>query len=246
MGYPDGRLGLVNDAFEKLTGYSKEELQKINWNNILTPSEYREYENAKLAEVNQTKKPIRYEKEYIRKDGSRVPIELTVHPFLDKEGNVTSYFSFIMDITDRKKAEEKLRQSEERFRIALKNAPVSVAVQDCELRYIWAYNQKTAKPEQILGRLDSEIFTPEEAAHLDVIKRRVLKEGVELREQQWFNRPSGPIFLDVTWSPLYDSKGHIIGVSSATIDLTDMKRAEIALQESEQRWSTTLSILATQ
>ena len=189
MGYPDGRLGLVNDAFEKLTGYNREELQKINWNNILTPSEYREYENAKLAEVNQTKKPIRYEKEYIRKDGSRVPIELTVHPFLDKDGNVTSYFSFITDITDRKKAEEKLRQSEERFRIALKNAPVSVAVQDCELRYIWAYNQKTANPEQILGRLDSEIFTPKEAAHLDVIKRRVLKEGVELREQQWFKRP---------------------------------------------------------
>ncbi len=241
MGYPDGRLGLVNDAFEKLTGYSKEELQKISWNVILTPSEYREYEKAKLAEVNQTKKPVRYEKEYIRKDGSRVPIELTVHPFLDEEGNVTSYFSFIMDISDRKKAEEKLRQSEERFRFALKNAPVSVAVQDCELRYIWAYNQKTANPEQILGRRDSEIFTPEEAAHLDVVKRRVLKEGVELREQQWFNRPSGPIFLDVTWSPLHDSKDQIIGVSSATVDLTDMKRAEIGLQESEQRWSTTLS-----
>ena len=241
VGYPDGRLGLVNDAFEKLTGYSREELQKIDWNVILTPSEYREYEKAKLTEVNQTKKPVRYEKEYIRKDGSRVPIELTVHPFLDKEGNVTSYFSFIMDITDRKKAEEKLRQSEERFRIALKNAPVSVAVQDCELRYIWAYNQKTAQPEQIIGKLDSEIFTPEEAAHLDAIKGRVLKEGVELREQQWFNRPSGPIFLDVTWTPLYDSKSQIIGVSSATIDLTDMKRAEIALQESEQRWSTTLS-----
>ena len=151
---------------------------------------------------------------------------------------VTAQVSVAMD---RKRAEESVKESEERFRIALKNAPVSVAAQDCELRYIWAYNQKTANPEQNIGRLDREIFTANEAAHLDVIKRRVLKEGVELREQNWFNRPSGPIFLDVTWSPLYDSEGQIIGVSSATIDLTDMKRAEIALQESEQRWSTTLS-----
>ena len=151
---------------------------------------------------------------------------------------VTAQVSVAMD---KERSEEALRESEERFRISLKNAPVSVAAQDCELRYIWAYNQETANPEQIIGRLDSEIFTTEEAAHLDAIKRRVLKEGVELREQQWFNRPSGPIFLDVTWSPLYDSKGQIIGVSSATIDLTDMKRTEIALQESEQRWSTTLS-----
>ncbi len=151
---------------------------------------------------------------------------------------VTAQVSVAMD---KKKSEESVKESDERFRIALKNAPVSVAAQDCELRYIWAYNQKTANPEQIIGQLDSEIFTANEAAHLDVIKRRVLKEGVELREQNWFNRPSGPIFLDVTWSPLYNSEGQIIGVSSATIDLTDMKRAEIALQESEQHWSTTLS-----
>jgi PAS domain S-box-containing protein len=408
VGYPDGKLGMVNHAFEQLTGYNEKELKSISWNNVLTPIKWASLEKKKLQELQKNKAPVTYQKEYLRKDGSTVPIELIVHPFFDAYGNVTHYFSFITDISERKKAEEALsynnqrlellshvtsqllsttnpqkliqqiceevmaflkcdvffnflvdeqkqklhlnayagvpaetaatfewlsfgeavcgcaaqegnrivcenipdtqdhrtalvrsfgvkaycanpifssgkvigtlsfgskrklffsaddlavmktvtaqvsvamdknrseealRESDERFRIALKNAPVSVAAQDCELRYIWAYNQKTANPKQIIGRLDSEIFTPEEAAHLDIIKRRVLKEGIEMREQQWFNRPEGPIFLDITWSPLRDSWGQIIGVSSATINLTDMKRAEIALQESEQRWSTTL------
>ena len=63
------------------------------------------------------------------------------------------------DITEQRKTEEALKESEERFRIALKNAPVSVAAQDCDLRYIWAYNQRTARPDQIIGKLYSDIFT---------------------------------------------------------------------------------------
>ncbi len=180
------------------------------------------------------------ELEVLAPSGRKMTILGSAKPLLTNEGNVRGCLAAFMDITERKKVEEALHLSEERFRVALKNAPVSVAVQDCTLRYIWAYNQKTAKPNEIIGKLDKEIFTPEEAARLDVIKRRVLKEGVELREQQWYNRSSGPIFLDVTWSPLYDSNGKIIGVASATIDLTDMKRTEMALQESEQRWATTL------
>ena len=78
-------------------------------------------------------------------------------------------------------------------------APVSAAAQDRDLRYIWAYNQRTARPQEIVGHFDHEIFTPEEAAHVTACKRRVLQEGNELREQMWFDRPSGRIFLDVCW-----------------------------------------------
>ena len=112
VGYPDGRLGMVNAAFQELTGYTEEELEKTSWNTVLTPPEYLEFETAKLAELNCTKKPVRYEKEYLRKDGSRVPIELIVNPFFDDKGNVTYYFSFITDITERKKAYEALQKSE--------------------------------------------------------------------------------------------------------------------------------------
>jgi CHASE3 domain sensor protein/nitrate/nitrite-specific signal transduction histidine kinase/ActR/RegA family two-component response regulator len=135
--------------------------------------------------------------------------------------------------------QEQLRQSEERFRMALRNAPVSVTVQDLNLRYIWAYNQRTAKNEDIVGKLDSDIFTPEEAAYITAMKQRVLAENTELREQIWLTHPTGRIFLDICWEPIRDEAGKVIGVGSATVDLTKIKLAEETLSrvndELEQR-----------
>ncbi|MGA3098825.1 MAG: PAS domain S-box protein, partial [Bryobacteraceae bacterium] len=111
VGYPDGRLGFVNAAFERLTGYSRDELQSIDWAASLTPSEWHEMERAKLEELHHTGRPVRYEKEYLRKDGSRVPIELLVHLVKDRQDQ-PFYYSFLTDLTERKEAEKALRESE--------------------------------------------------------------------------------------------------------------------------------------
>jgi PAS domain S-box-containing protein len=110
VGYPDGLLGLTNKAFEQLTGYSGEELRAIDWAKTLTPPEWLEIEQHKLDELHHTGLPVRYEKEYIRKDGSRVPIELLVHLVSDAEGKPLYYYSFITDISERKRAEDELRK----------------------------------------------------------------------------------------------------------------------------------------
>jgi PAS domain S-box-containing protein len=113
---------LINQAFENITGYSREELQKINWDTTLTAPEYLDLEKEKLAQLHNSKKPVRYEKEYIRKDGSRVPVELTVQPFTDSYGTVTHYFSFVIDITERKKTEQELDQYRTHLEEACKRA----------------------------------------------------------------------------------------------------------------------------
>jgi PAS domain S-box-containing protein len=140
----------------------------------------------------------------------------------------------------RRTQEEALQESEQRFRLVLRNAPVSVAAQDRELRYTWAYNQRTARSEDLIGKLDSDIFTAEEAAHVTALKTRVLAENVGHREQMWLNRPSGRIFLDIAFEPIRDGAGRVIGVGSATVDLTPMKLAEEALREREERLAVTL------
>jgi PAS domain S-box-containing protein len=146
------------------------------------------------------------------------------------------------DIALRKRVELALRASEDRFRIALRNAPVSVAVQDRSLNYIWAYNQKAARSGEIIGKSDAEIFAPAEVAHLTEIKNRILREGCELREQMWFERPGGRIFLDVTWSPVRDEQGEVVGVASATVDLTPAKTAEEQLKLSEEKFAKAFDI----
>ena len=132
VGYPDGRLGLINKAFERLTGYTGDELRAIDWAHALTPPEWQDDEHQKLDELRATGQPLRYEKEYLRKDGTRVPVELLVHMVTDSEGEPRYYYSFITDITVRKQAEQALRESEERFRIMADSAPMMIWVTDAE------------------------------------------------------------------------------------------------------------------
>ena len=119
VGYPDGRLGLINPAFEQLTGYTADELRSTDWASVLTPPEWRDLERSTLEGLQRTGTPVRYQKEYLRKDGSRVPIELLVHISKDEQGRPLYYYSFLTDITERKRAEDALRKSEERLRFAL-------------------------------------------------------------------------------------------------------------------------------
>lgn len=121
VGYPDGRLGLINKAFEQLTGYSGEELRSIDWAKTLTPPEWVEIERQKLDELHRSGLPVRYEKEYIRKDGTRVPIELLVHVIKDAEGKPLYYYSFLTDISERKRAEETLKEREVQYRLLFEN-----------------------------------------------------------------------------------------------------------------------------
>ena len=85
VGSPDGRLLFFNQAFADLTGYSRQELERraITWAVDLTPARWREPEAALLAEAVQHRRPVRYEKEYRRKDGSLVPVEAFVQPIFD-------------------------------------------------------------------------------------------------------------------------------------------------------------------
>ena len=67
-------------------------------------------ERAKLEELQRTGKPVKYEKEYIRKNGTRVPIELLVHQVKNDDGTLRYYYSFIMDISERKNFELKTQE----------------------------------------------------------------------------------------------------------------------------------------
>ncbi len=107
---PDGKLVDVNPSFSKLTGYSKEELLAGKRYQDLTPKEYREWETRLVEGVMKTGKPAEYEKEYIRKDGSRVPILLTVFDVKGSEGKSIGAAAIIKDITERKQVEKELKE----------------------------------------------------------------------------------------------------------------------------------------
>jgi PAS domain S-box-containing protein len=109
---PDGTLVDVNNAFSQLTGYSREELLSGKKYQDITPEEYREWE-AEIAErILRTGKSEEYEKEYIRKDGSRVSILVTRFDIKGYDGKSIGVAAIIKDITERKEMQERLLLSE--------------------------------------------------------------------------------------------------------------------------------------
>ena len=119
----DGRIIRVNRAFEELTGYSTEEVATLTIAD-LTPTYWRAVADQTLSQVRATGKSARYEKEYVRKDGRLVPVEVAVDLDRDERGVPVGYFAFITDISERKRMETALRDSEERFRRLYDEAPV--------------------------------------------------------------------------------------------------------------------------
>jgi PAS domain S-box-containing protein len=107
----DGTITDANDKFLEIVGYTRENLQagQVNWDKM-TPPEYRHLDEHVISELKATGTSIQFEKEYTRKDGSRVPVIVRVATF-DQESD--EGIAFVFDITERKKAEEALTKAED-------------------------------------------------------------------------------------------------------------------------------------
>ena len=270
VGLADGTLGFFNRAYSDLLGYSEEEFRTLDWTADLTPPDWRDFETVKLAELQETGRPVVYEKEYFHKDGSRVPVELLVHLVRDADEAPLYYFAFITDLRRHRLAEAEreqllaeeqalneelaaaneelraqteelvegenaLRESEERFGLALKNTPVSLAAMDRDLRYTWAYNQQTATPGEVIGKTDKELF-PEQYKQLTRVKRNVIRTGKEAHQGLWITRPGRRMFLDLHMEPMRDASGSVAGLWITSVDLTAQMQAGASTRElAEQR-----------
>jgi two-component sensor histidine kinase/PAS domain-containing protein len=145
--------------------------------------------------------------------------------------NARHYRSAQIELAERRRVQDALRESEQRFRIALADSDISVYTQDSELRYTWVYKGSTSEElTHLYGKTDADFLIPEDGANLMAIKRRVLESGVEGRyivRATAVGRPPG--FYDTVFAPLRDASGDIIGVTGAVNDITERKRAQDAL-----------------
>ncbi|MBX2998534.1 MAG: PAS domain S-box protein [Caldilineaceae bacterium] len=162
---------------------------------------------------------------------------------VDAEGKAIRKVGALTDITEQKRAEEALRLSEERFRIALQNSPIIVFNHDLDLRYTWIYNNPRfnnpplpadADPNlAILGKRDAEIMAiPEEVTILESLKRQVLESGQGKRQEIQITLRQGPtLTFDLTLEPLRNERGEVIGLTGAAIDITEHKENKASLED---------------
>ncbi len=242
IGFGDGKLGLVNTAFERLTGYTAEELRAVGWAGI-TPAEWLPMEWEKLAAQRRNGQPLRYEKEYLRKDGTRVPVELLVHMVPDSKGVPDYYYSFITDISERKRAEEALRTEKERSELAQR--ATGVGIFDWNLVEDHAY----VSPEWLAvyglpvtaGALNREEWL--QLVHPDDREGVATRSLVNIQSGESFEDEFRVVWPDgsVRWvrtggKALFDEQGRPNRLIGTVFDTTHFKRVESALRESERRY----------
>ncbi|MFW9257471.1 response regulator [Nostoc sp. CALU 546] len=127
---------------------------------------------------------------------------------------------------ERQRADDALRHSEERFRVALKNSPIFVYNQDRELRYTWVYNPPSGVTvEEILGKQDLDIIPVEDAQRLIEIKRGVLTTGIGTREEVSITIKDTTRYYDLTVEPLRNEAQEVVGVTCASIDISERQAA---------------------
>ena len=166
-----------------------------------------------------------YEISQLHKDGHPIEASVTISPVKGKGGAVVGASVIARDITRQKRAEEALRQSEERFRVALESAPVVVFNQDLELRYTWINSPILAWAEQDWrGRTDAEIVGGQEGARLTAIKQEVLRSGQGTRAEIAVTFQGETHYFDLVVEPLRDAHGTLLGLTCSSSDITPAKK----------------------
>jgi len=222
----------VNRALCRFLGYSKKELLGKTVRDITHPDE-RDNTAAAIRKLHSGDQPFsRFEKRFLHRSGKVVWGEVN-SSLIDVGGRRPKLrITQVVDITKRKEAEEELRLSNERFRIALAGSSTMVFTQDREFHYTWAYNPLAPiKVEDFIGKTDSDLFSPNEARNLMRIKREVMKKGVVRREEIVICLFNHWRVFDAMYEPLRDARGKIEGVICAAVDITQRKRMEALLQE---------------
>ncbi|MGV3723614.1 MAG: ATP-binding protein [Actinomycetota bacterium] len=132
----------------------------------------------------------------------------------------------IADVTERRATETALRASEERFRVALTHAPISVHTTDRELRYTWVHHPLSGRSvDELLGRRDDAILPAPSAARLMALKQQVLDSGIGKRADLDIESADGEIRnYHLTLEPVRDADGEVTGLTVAAMDQTPVKR----------------------
>jgi len=229
---PDGRITDVNTATEQATGYAREELIGTDFSDYFTdpPGAKAGYRRV-FAEGQVRDYPL----EIRHRDGHTIPVLYNASVYRDEEGRVAGVFAAARDITEQKRAEEALRESEERYRTLVELMPEAVVVHrtDGNIVYVNPAGIRIAGgkgPEDVVGKPLGMFVHPDYQGFVAERIRRMLQEGtgIPVFEEVSLTVEGRVIWVEVTAAPiLYDGQPSIMVVFR---DISERKQAQEAIQ----------------
>lgn len=238
----DGAILLVNRAFSELTGFSREELLRMNARDLI-PEQHKERRDRVMAQVLQTGKPVEYEIDYLRKNGSQVPVSIALSVVKGDDGKPTGFAAIVRNLTERK-------QAEEQFRLVVESSPNGLLMVD-EQGTILLVNRQVEQQfgyeraeligqsvEQLVPQHMRSRHAGDRAEFFAHSESRAMGKGRDL----YGVRKDGQEFpLEIGLNPIRTPDG--MRVLASVVDISERKQAEVAIRESQRQLATLIGNL---
>ena len=235
------RLVYANPAAERLTGYRLDEM--LGRNCRFLQGEDRNQEGlaeirAGLAEQRACQAVLRN----YRKDGTRFWNQISIAPVTGVDGEITHFIGILQDVTERKRAEHALAQSEKKYHDLYDGAPDMMAAVDPKTAIVKECNQTLAAnlgytKDEIAGQPIFSLYHPDCMEDVKTAFQSFAENGhVTDKELQLRRKDGSKIDVSLKVSSVRDQEGNVTHSSSIWRDITERKAAEDALRESEQRF----------
>jgi PAS domain S-box-containing protein len=237
IAHVDGRILDANGALLRMLGYARADVEagRLKWSD-LTPPEYRDIDARAVRQLVETGQCEPFEKEYLRKDGGRVPVLIAATEF-DAATGVGA--AFVLDITDRRNAEralveanEALRASDARLRRMFESNVVGMIVSDIdggilEANEAFLRTVGYTREDLLAGRLRWDEMTPPDQAEADARSvRELLERGACQPFEKEYYRKDGTRVPVMLAPYAFDRESRLCPVF--VLDLSDRRRAEEA------------------
>jgi PAS domain S-box-containing protein len=236
---PDTTITMANTEFEKLTGFSRVEIEgKMSWVNFIHHDDRaRMVDYHHLRRMDPAAAPRNYECRFFNRQAKMLFCYLTVAVLPNSSQSIASF----LDITEMREAERALKAQQEQYRLLVETMNDGIGVQDAEgvITYV---NDRVCEMlgygrDEIIGRQTSELLNEaSKGVWLDEMAKRKVNQ-YEPYEVTWQSHEGELIHTIVSPRPMYDADGNYIGSFAVFTDITNRKKAEEALRLSEEKFA---------
>ena len=237
---PKGHVTSWNPGARRFKGYEADEIIGRHFSTFYTDAE--RAQNVPALALQEAERTGRFEREgwRVRKDGTQFWAHVVIDAIRSPEGDLVGFAKITRDLTERRAAEEKLRQSEEQFRLLVQSVTDYAIFMLDVSGHVASWNAgaqriKGYAPEEIIGSHFSNFYTEaDRAAGLPRIGlETAAREGRWEHEGQRLRRDGTPFWAHVVIDAIRDEDGKLVGFAKVTRDITERREAEAALHTAQ-------------
>lgn len=230
----DGLIEWVNDGFERVSGYSREEVMGRRPGDFLQGPGTDPAAVARMSQAIRNGEGFRVDLLNYSKAGKPYWLDIEVMPLYNTEGKLTGFMAIELDISTLKEAMAEMQRSRKTLQAFMDHAPLKASIKDTSGRYTFfnkMFREARAHSQLVSGCTDYDLFDTKEAvARVRRDKQVMLSGAVNTAELALNDRK----FFEIVF-PLRDDHGVIFSVGRIAVDITDIRRAEEKVVESEKR-----------